>query len=143
MDGGLLVISLIEKDIFKSFKMIRSGVLDSYSACRKNLILFNSSALISGEIWALPKGVISETNSSTVICSSPFNLIISLQNSFSSSRQPKLWNSDSTLVLDDSIKLEINENVLQKSSFVVNRSRRFPRNDLNYSDPFFKWILTW
>ena len=90
MDGGLLMILLLEEYIFKLFKMIQSGVLDSYSACRKNLILFNSSALISGEIWALPKGVISETNSSTVICSSPFNLIISLQNSFSSSRQPKL-----------------------------------------------------
>jgi hypothetical protein len=50
MDGGLLMILLLEKDIFKLFKMIQSGVLDSYSACRKNLILFNSSALISGEI---------------------------------------------------------------------------------------------
>jgi hypothetical protein len=50
MDGGLLMISLLEKDISKLFKMIQSGVLDSYSACRKNLILFNSSAFISGEI---------------------------------------------------------------------------------------------
>lgn len=80
---------LLEIEIFKLFLMIRSRVLGSYSACRKNLILFNSSALISGGICALPKGVISETNSSTVICSNPFILIMSLQNSFSSSRQPE------------------------------------------------------